>query len=165
VQKILLVCLGNICRSPVGEGISLHLIREYHLEQRFWVDSAGTAGYHIDESPDPRTIANAHKNGVDLSALRARQIKPEDLDYFDNIYVMDRSNYNDVVAMTKTKEQVRKVEFLLNLIEPGKNLPVPDPYYGQEKDFENVFQLVNSACRKMLSLPVAGDERQHIKPI
>jgi protein-tyrosine phosphatase len=152
VQKILFVCLGNICRSPVGEGIALHLIREYQLEQQFQIDSAGTAGYHINQAPDPRTVANAHRYGVDLTSLRARQLKPTDLNYFDRIYVMDRSNYDDVVAMTQTREQIRKIDYLLNLIEPGKNLPVPDPYYGQEKDFEKVFQLIHSACRKMLGL-------------
>jgi len=110
MQKILFVCLGNICRSPLGEGIMLHFIEEKNLEKQFQVDSAGTAGYHINEAPDHRTIANAKKNGVDISKLRARKFSAEDFDAFDKIYVMDDSNYENVVAVAKkhyTKKQSR----------------------------------------------------------
>ena len=149
MQKILFVCLGNICRSPLGEGIMLHFIKEKNLETHFQVDSAGTAGYHINEAPDPRTIANAKKNGVDISKLRARKFTIEDFEAFDKIYVMDDSNYNNVVALAKNTAQKNKVDYLLNLLHPHQNKHVPDPYYGTEKDFEAVFQLVYKACQKI----------------
>ena len=150
MQKILFVCLGNICRSPLGEGIMLHFIEEQNLENRFQVDSAGTAGYHINEAPDHRTIANAKKNGVDISKLRARKFTAEDFEVFDKIYVMDESNYGNVVALAKNTEHKNKVDYLLNLLHPQQNKYVPDPYYGTEKDFEAVFQLVYKACQKII---------------
>ena len=150
MQKILFVCLGNICRSPLGEGIMLHFIEEKNLENHFQVDSAGTAGYHINEAPDHRTIANAKKNGVDISKLRARKFTAEDFEVFDKIYVMDESNYGNVVALAKNTEHKNKVDYLLNLLHPQQNKYVPDPYYGTEKDFEAVFQLVYKACQKII---------------
>jgi len=150
MQKILFVCLGNICRSPLGEGIMLHFIKEQNLEKHFQVDSAGTAGYHINEAPDHRTIANAKKNGVDISKLRARKFTTEDFDAFDKIYVMDESNYGNVLALAQNTEHKNKVDYLLNVLHPQQNKHVPDPYYGTEKDFEAVFQLVHKACQKIV---------------
>jgi protein-tyrosine phosphatase len=150
MQKILFVCLGNICRSPLGEGIMLHFIEEKNLEKHFQVDSAGTAGYHINEAPDHRTIANAKKNGVDISKLRARKFTTEDFDAFDKIYVMDESNYGNVLALAQNTEHKNKVDYLLNVLHPQQNKHVPDPYYGTEKDFEAVFQLVYKACQKIV---------------
>ena len=150
MQKILFVCLGNICRSPLGEGIMLHFIKEKNLESLVEVDSAGTANYHVGEAPDHRTIANAKKNGVDISTLRARQFMVADFDAFDKIYVMDSSNYANVIALEKNAEQKNKVDYLLNLIYPKQNKAVPDPYYGTEKDFEAVFQVVYKACKKIV---------------
>ncbi|MEO6305054.1 MAG: low molecular weight protein-tyrosine-phosphatase [Bacteroidia bacterium] len=144
MQKILFVCLGNICRSPLAEGIMLHLKEKHNLNVD--IDSAGTAGYHIGEAPDKRTIANAKKNGVDLSKLRARQFNISDLDVFDKIYVMDQSNLKNVLSLTKNNEQKEKVSLFLNSVYPGKDLEVPDPYYGTEQTFEDVFQLVYKAC-------------------
>lgn len=143
MQKILFVCLGNICRSPLAEGILLHLKEKHQLTIE--IDSAGTSNYHIGEAPDPRTIANAKKNGIDLSFLRARQFHINDFESFDKIYVMDKSNFNNVIAMAKNIDHENKVELFLNSVYPNKNLEVPDPYYGTEKDFESVFQLVYSA--------------------
>jgi len=150
MQKILFVCLGNICRSPVAEGIMLHLMEERKLHALWQVDSAGTVDYHVGEAPDHRTIKNAKKNGVDLSKLRARKFSLEDFDAFDKIYVMDESNYQNVMSMTKDKTHHKKIEYLLNVSHPGKNLPVPDPYYGSETDFEEVFKLVFNACEKLI---------------
>ena len=151
MQKILFVCLGNICRSPLGEGIMLHFIAEKNLEKLVQVDSAGTAGYHIGEAPDHRTIANAKKNGVDISSLRARKFTPDDFDAFDKIYVMDCENHKNVLALAKNTAHKNKVDYLLNVLHPDQNKHVPDPYYGNEKDFEAVFQLVYKACEKIVA--------------
>ncbi len=150
MNKILFVCLGNICRSPVAEGIMMHLIEEKKLHDVILVDSAGTAGYHIGEAPDHRTVKNAKKNGVDLSKLKARKFSTDDFDAFDKIFVMDASNYQTVLSMTKNKVYHKKVDYLLNLSHTNKNLPVPDPYYGGESDFEEVFKLVYCACEKLI---------------
>jgi protein-tyrosine phosphatase len=145
--KVLMVCLGNICRSPVAEGVLRHIASNKGIQ--LLVDSAGTANYHVGDSPDRRSMANAKKNGVDISMLRGRQFAVKDFDAFDFIYVMDESNLKNVLALAKTKEHEAKVDLLLNAIYPNKNMPVPDPYYGTEKDFENVFQLVYKACEEI----------------
>lgn len=146
--KILMVCLGNICRSPVAEGILRHLATEKELEIE--VDSAGTSGYHKGEAPDSRTQKNASKNGVDLSMLRSRQFTPADFENFHCIYVMDQSNYGDVLQLAKNDGQKNKVKLLLNEVFPNENKSVPDPYYGGEKEFEEVFQMIKSACIKIV---------------
>jgi protein-tyrosine phosphatase len=144
MPKILFVCLGNICRSPLAEGIMLHLNEKHDLKLE--IDSAGTASYHIGEAPDDRTIANAKKNGVDLSKLRARQFSASDFDKFDFIYVMDKNNLKNVLSLAKNDSHKQKVSLFLDTLHPGENLEVPDPYYGTEKNFEEVFQLVYKAC-------------------
>ena len=125
----------------------LHLNEKHELG--WTIDSAGTANYHVGEAPDRRTVANAKKNGVDLSALRARQFKAEDFRHFDKIYVMDKSNLSNVTALAKTEEDLKKVDLLLNVSKPDSDNEVPDPYYGGEEGFENVFQLVWEACEKL----------------
>jgi protein-tyrosine phosphatase len=144
MQKILFVCLGNICRSPLAEGIMIHLKEKYNLNVE--IDSAGTANYHVNEAPDPRTIANARKNGVDLSSLRARQFSVADFDTFDAIFVMDKNNLRNVLSLAGHEKHKQKVSLFLDTLHPGKNLEVPDPYYGNETHFEEVFQLVYKAC-------------------
>ena len=148
MQKILIVCLGNICRSPLAEGILLKLVREKQLP--FIIDSAGTANYHVGEAPDARTVANAKKHDVDLSALRARQFTAKDFAEFDKIFVMDKSNLTNVLRLAPNENCKQKADLLLNLSYPGKNLEVPDPYYGGEESFEKVFQLVYGACEKLI---------------
>lgn len=147
MTKILMVCLGNICRSPLAEGIMLKLIDEQKLDIQ--VDSAGTGGYHIGECPDKRSIANAKKHGVDLSPLVARQFGVKDFDAFDRIYVMDKSNLENVLALASNKADEAKVDLLLNELHPGENREVPDPYFGGEQGFEDVFVMVEKACRKI----------------
>lgn len=144
MQKILFVCLGNICRSPLAEGIMLHLKNRHHLN--IYVDSAGTAGYHIDEAPDQRTIANARKNGVDLSMLRARQFSVDDFKIFDKILVMDKNNLRNVLALAGSESHKEKVSLFLHAVYNDPHMEVPDPYYGTDKDFEYVFQLLYKAC-------------------
>ena len=148
MERILFVCLGNICRSPLAEGIMLHLKEKNGLQVH--IDSAGTASYHIGEAPDPRTIANARKNGVDLSRLRARQFKAKDFDEFDRIYVMDKDNYRNVIFMSTEQAHKEKVQLFLNVLEPGRDMEVPDPYYENEQHFEEVFQLVYKTCEKLM---------------
>lgn len=144
MSKILFVCLGNICRSPVAEGILLHLNHKYELGLE--IDSAGTASYHIGKPPDRRTITNARKNGIDLSTLRARQLSREDLARFESIYVMDRENLSEVLLLADPEQQ-KKVRLLMDLLYPGENVEVPDPYYGNDQDFETVFQMIFQACQ------------------
>jgi protein-tyrosine phosphatase len=146
--KILMVCLGNICRSPVAEGILRKMATEKNLAIE--VDSAGTSGFHKGEAPDQRTQKNALKNKVDLSSLRSRQFQPEDFKLFDTIYVMDQSNLREVIKLAGSDDEKLKVKLLLNEIYPEKNLNVPDPYYGGEQGFEEVFQLIKKACEKII---------------
>ncbi|MGZ3883938.1 MAG: low molecular weight protein-tyrosine-phosphatase [Bacteroidia bacterium] len=148
MQKLLVVCLGNICRSPLAEGILLHLVKQKNLS--LVVDSAGTSDYHVNEAPDARTIANAKKHNIDLSPLRARQFMQSDFDTFDRIYVMDKSNLRNVLQLARNAEDKNKVDLLLNASYPGKDLEVPDPYYGGEQGFENVFQMVYKACDEIV---------------
>lgn len=142
-----MVCLGNICRSPVAEGVLRKLACDKYLQ--ITIDSAGTSGYHIGETPDKRSIENAYKNGVDISKLKARKFDVSDFKKFDKIYVMDTSNLKDVVQLTTKQEEKIKVDLLLNVLHPSQNKPVPDPYYGSEQDFEDVFQLIYTACDKL----------------
>lgn len=133
-MKILMVCLGNICRSPLAEGIM-----RSKLNQDFFVDSAGTGDWHVGQSPDKRSVSVAKKYGIDISAQIARQFQPEDFEEFDRIFVMDASNLKNVLTLAKTDEQRNKVRLILN------EKDVPDPYYGGDEGFENVFQMLDKA--------------------
>lgn len=137
--KILMVCLGNICRSPLAEGILASKLPK----DKFIVDSAGTGNYHIGKQPDHRSIATAKKNGIDISNQKARQFTPKDFETFDYIFVMDNSNYDDVVFLAKTEEQKQKVQLILNELFPGDNVDVPDPYYGLQNGFDMVFEMLD----------------------
>jgi len=148
-DKLLFVCLGNICRSPLAEGIMLHYINKHKLPIE--VDSAAIAPYHIGEHPDPRTIKNALKHGIDIRPLVARQFQVSDFNRFDKIYVMDNSHYYHLEKLAPTKDDFKKVDYLMNLVFPNENREVPDPYYGTEKDFEEVFQMINTACQKLVN--------------
>ena len=139
-----MVCLGNICRSPLAEGILQAKLTAEGLDIE--VDSAGTGGWHVGQEPDKRSIAIANKYGIDISNQKARQFSAEDFDKFDLIYVMDGSNLSDVLALATTQDEVNKVKLILNEINPNENNPVPDPYYGGADGFENVYQLLNEAC-------------------
>ncbi|WP_406684146.1 low molecular weight phosphotyrosine protein phosphatase [Seonamhaeicola sp. MEBiC1930] len=144
MTKILMVCLGNICRSPLAEGIL-----KSKLSSEFKVDSAGTANYHTGSQPDKRSIAVARKHGLDISNLRGRQFTIHDFDTFNFIYVMDESNYQNVINLARNQEDIDKVEMILNLVYPDKNYDVPDPYYGGNQGFENVYNMLDEACSKI----------------
>ena len=137
-----MVCLGNICRSPLAEGI----LRSKIDSSQVIVDSAGTGGWHAGELPDARSVAVAKKNGLDITDQRARKFKREDLDLFDHIYVMDNSNYRDVLQLASTAQQQQKVKMILNLVFPGENVDVPDPYYGGNQGFDQVYAMLDEAC-------------------
>lgn len=150
-MKILMVCLGNICRSPLAEGLLRDKLKKYKLSDTISVDSAGTSGYHAGEMPDIRSTAHARKKGIHISELVSRQFVVEDYDNFDRIYVMDHNNYKDVVSLARNAKDKSKVELILNVSHPGKNMPVPDPYFGGEAGFENVYNLLNEACEVLLN--------------
>lgn len=140
--KVLMVCLGNICRSPLAEGI----LKSKVDSTKIYVDSAGTGGWHVGELPDSRSIDVARINDIDISDQRCRKFSVSDFDDFDFIYVMDRSNYSDVIALAKSEEHRLKVHLILSKLSGDSILEVPDPYYGGEKGFENVYNLLDEAC-------------------
>ena len=140
--KILMVCLGNICRSPLAEGILASKLPK----QKFIVDSAGTGAYHIGKQPDKRSIQTAEKNGLDITCQRARQFSTKDFDTYDYIFVMDSSNYSDVIQLAKNEAHKQKVELILNHLFPGENVDVPDPYFGLQNGFDMVYEMLNQTC-------------------
>ena len=139
-----MVCLGNICRSPLAEGILQHKINQQNLNWQ--VDSAGTGAWHVGERPDPRSIETARDHGIDISHQRARQFRAADLEAYDLIFAMDSSNYTNIMRMATTAGQEQKVDLILNLVEPGRNVNVPDPYYGGDSGFEKVYHMLDQAC-------------------
>lgn len=146
-----MVCLGNICRSPLAEGILASKLPK----DQFKIDSAGTGSWHIGKQPDQRSIATAKKNGLDITDQRARQFKTSDFDKFDYIFVMDNSNYDDVMAMAKTDTHKAKVDLILNELFPGENVDVPDPYYGSQFGFDSVYQMLDEACENLAKKLIA----------
>ncbi|MFN8406813.1 MAG: low molecular weight protein-tyrosine-phosphatase [Sphingobacteriaceae bacterium] len=140
-MKILMVCLGNICRSPLAHGILEHLAKREALDWE--VDSAGTGSWHIGSAPDRRSIAVAKKYGIDISQQRCRQFKVSDFDSFDQIYVMDSQNLEDILSLARNETDKGRVALLL------ENDSIPDPYYN-DAQFEPVFQLIDQACRLLL---------------
>ncbi|WP_091142342.1 low molecular weight protein-tyrosine-phosphatase [Flavobacterium caeni] len=142
MPKILMVCLGNICRSPLAEG----LLASKLPSEKFTVDSAGTGHWHVGKQPDQRSIDVARKNGLDITKQRGRLFSKDDFDDFDYIYVMDATNFDDVVRMAKTPEHKAKVKMILNELFPGENVDVPDPYFGLANGFDTVYGMLNEAC-------------------
>lgn len=141
MTKILMVCLGNICRSPLAEGI----LKSKLTTDSYRVDSAGTAGWHQGKLPDNRSIAVAKKNGIDISNQRSRKFVLNDFANFDIIFAMDATNYADLMAMSRNSEEASKIKMILEDSE-GADKNVPDPYYGDEQGFEHVYSLLEKAC-------------------
>ena len=138
-----MVCLGNICRSPLAEGILKS------KSNNIIVDSAGTAGYHVGSRPDQRSIEIGLKNNIDITNQRARQFTSNDFDDFDKIYAMDNDNYSKIISLATNQDQIDKVDLILNEVYPNQFKSVPDPYYGGEKGFENIYNLLEKACQQI----------------
>lgn len=148
--KVLFVCLGNICRSPLAEGIFRHQVEAAGLRERFLIDSAGTSSYHAGDPPDARTIAVARARGIELTGA-SRQILRNDLQSFDYIIVMDRQNLENVRALAKGGDTYSEVRLLREFdARADGDLDVPDPYYGGTRGFENVHEMVERACAALL---------------
>jgi len=148
-MKILMVCLGNICRSPLAEGI---LQAKANAAGLNWeVDSAGTANYHVGETPHKLSIKVAREHGVDISKKRVRQLAKLDFTLFDKIYVMDRENYNGAKRIAGENWDLDKIDYLLNEVYPGENREVPDPWYGGYENFKEVYALLEEACEKIVA--------------
>lgn len=143
-MKVLMVCLGNICRSPLAQGILEHKLKEQGLN---WVvDSAGTGGGHSGMGPDNRSQQIAMKHGIDISAQEARRIRYSDITEFDIIYCMDATNLVNVRDICHTLQEEAKVKLIMEECDPGKKMDVPDPYYGGPEGFEKIYQLLDKAC-------------------
>lgn len=148
--KILFVCLGNICRSPLAEAIFTHKIKERGIEHRVEVNSCGTANYHVGDTPDPRTVKNALKNGVAIDHL-GKQLSEHDLSHYDFILAMDKSNHTNIFRLTNAKEHANKIKLMRSFdLEPTGD-EVPDPYYGNESDFQNVFDILNHSMDSFIT--------------
>jgi len=148
-MKILMVCLGNICRSPLAEGIMKAKLKSKGLDG--YVDSAGVISYHSGEPPDNRATQVARNNGIDITDQRARQIKKSDFSEFDLILTMDRSVHQDVLSIAGSAGESGRIHMFTEFAGLGKNKDVPDPYWGGSDGFEKVFNLIDSACESIIS--------------
>jgi len=146
-MKVLMVCLGNICRSPLAEGILRRKVEEKDLNWQ--IDSAGTGSWHVGELPDSRSIAVAKKYGIDLTTQRARQLKKVDLERFDLLFAMDSSNYQNILKLADNDSQKHKVKLIMNEANPNRNEAVPDPYWDDD-GFEKVYQMLEKACSEIV---------------
>lgn len=154
MKKVLFVCLGNICRSPVAEAVFKKKVAERGLQDKIYADSAGTSNYHIGSGPDPRSRENALLNNVHIDH-KARQLVPEDMDYFDYIITMDESNYRNTLSLSTDEQQRDKVFMMRSFTEKGPDpsviKDVPDPYYGGDEGFQHVFDILDDSCEHLLN--------------
>jgi len=143
-----MVCLGNICRSPMAEGILKNKLKSSGIQ----IDSVGTAAYHTGESPDYRAIDTARRHNIDISGHIARQFKTSDFSNYDIIYVMDEYNYNDLLKLSGNAEERSKIKFITDVLHPGMKVAVPDPYYGGSESFELTYQVLNKSCDEIAAM-------------
>ena len=151
---VLMVCLGNICRSPLAEGIFQHLLHATSLASKYRVDSAGTGGWHVGESPHTGSLDIAQRHGIDISTQRSRKVTANELDQWDWIIAMDASNLKNLLSMGAPKDRTR---LLLGFIPPGFDRDVPDPYY--DGGFDRVFDLVQQGCEHLLEFLENGTQK------
>lgn len=149
-MRILMVCLGNICRSPLAEGIMRAKVQERGLE--WTIDSAGTGDWHEGNAPDNRAVAVAAKNGIDITQQKARKFDKEDFDNYDLILPMDTVNRDDLYELSSTMDKRDKIRLIMDVVYPNKNISVPDPYYGGDSGFDKVFDMLNEACEKVIDI-------------
>ncbi len=153
-MRVVFICSGNICRSPLAEGVFRAAVARRGVEASFEIDSCGTGGWHVGESPDRRSVAVARRHGVDISQQRARQLQASDFDDFDWLVAMDRSNERTILQRQKAGARARVVRVLD--LDPGAAVPdVPDPYYGGPGGFDDVYDLLESACEHLLEHTLA----------
>ncbi|MFZ4563935.1 MAG: low molecular weight protein-tyrosine-phosphatase [Bacteroidales bacterium] len=145
--NILFVCTGNICRSPMAEGILKDKLKHLHFQAE--VDSCGFESFHVGDAPDSRAQEVAKERGIDISSHRARLFTMKDFDRFDYIYAMDSSHYNNIIRLARNDADVEKVDYLLNVLSPGQNTGVQDPWYHDMKAFERVYIQLEEACKQI----------------
>jgi protein-tyrosine phosphatase len=150
MKKVLFVCLGNICRSPLAEGIFQHKVQQRNLSENFLAESCGTANYHVGHTPDPRTLKNAQKNGVTLDHF-GRQLQETDLQNFDLIFAMDENNLDNIYKLKNAKDHTGKISLMRSFDPEKTGLNVPDPYYGTEVDFQEVFNILDRCIDNLLN--------------
>lgn len=155
--NVLFVCLGNICRSPAAEGIFKKMVADEGLENKIFVDSAGTSGWHEGELPDDRMRMHGQRRGYDFSS-RSRKFVEKDFGIFDYIIVMDDDNYRNVKKLAKSKEDVAKIHLMTDFSDKYSHSHVPDPYYGGSSGFELVMDLLEDACENLLNRIAKGIE-------
>lgn len=153
MKKVLVVCLGNICRSPMAHGLLRDRIEEEGIDAV--VDSRGTGAWHVGESPDARAQMTMRQHGHEIADLRGEQFTVSDFDAYDEIYAMDQSNYSDILAMARNESDAAKVRLFLSLID-NSNAEVPDPYYGGDQGFESVYDMLSLATEKWLEMAENG---------
>lgn len=156
MKKILFVCMGNICRSPAAEAVMKKLIYNQNLNKEYFIDSAGTINLHKGEKADSRMIFHSSKRGYDITSI-SRQIENKDYLEFDKIVVMDQQNYNDVINKCPDKKFEDKIINISDFFTKHNDKKVPDPYYGEGKDFEYVLDLLEDACQELLAKLVNHD--------
>jgi len=143
-----MVCLGNICRSPLADGLLREKVKQLNLD--IVVDSAGTSNHHIGQAPDSRMRSTAKEMGLSIDDLRARQFTKEDFNEFDLIFVMDKSNYANVISLANSTKEKEKVHLILNELHPNQDLEVPDPYFGGNQGFKEVYNLLDEATNALI---------------
>jgi protein-tyrosine phosphatase len=143
-----MVCLGNICRSPLAEGVLRHKIEQHKLVAH--VESCGTGDYHVGDAADSRSVAVAQKNNIDISRHVGRQFAISDFDDFDLIYTMDSHNHRNILSLARDEKDRAKVKMLMDEVLPGQHIEVPDPYYGGPNGFDNVYRMIDRACDKIV---------------
>jgi protein-tyrosine phosphatase len=146
--KILMVCLGNICRSPIAHGLLQHKVEQLKLDWE--IDSAGTSNWHEGELPNENSIKVMHRHGIDITYQHSRPLRRKDMEHFDIIYVMDSNNYKDVTDMAKSEQEIAKVRLIMKEVNPDINQPVPDPWGLTEQHYQDVYEMLDKATDKII---------------